>query len=75
MAVWVVRQDAPKRGEWDKLALGNGVAVIDFGLDTDISHFRDRRALEDYLRHNADALYGYRYGPLGRVANCSRFSG
>ena len=71
MAVWVVRQDAPKWGEWDKLALENGVAVIDFGLDTEISNFRDRRALEDYLRQNAHALYRYKSGPAGRVRNAA----
>ena len=38
MAVWVVRQDAPKWGAWDKIALENGVVVIDFGLETDISN-------------------------------------
>ena len=37
MAVWVVRQDSPKSGGWDRIALENGVAVIDFGLQTDIS--------------------------------------
>ena len=67
MAVWVVRQDAPKWGAWDKIALENGVVVIDFGLETDISNFRDRRAVEDYLRQNAHALYGYRSGPPRRV--------
>ena len=67
MAVWVVRQSAPKWGAWDKIALENGVVVIDFGLETDISNFRDRRAMEDYLRQNAHALYGYRSGPPGRV--------
>ena len=66
MAVWVVRQDAPKWGAWDKIALENGVVVIDFGLETDISNFRDRRAMEDYLRQNAHALYGYRSGPPRR---------
>ena len=67
MAVWVVRQDAPTWGVWDKIALENGVAVIDFGLDTEISNFGDRRALADYLRQNADDLYGYRSGRPGRV--------
>ena len=54
-------------GAWDKIALENGVVVIDFGLETDISNFRDRRAVEDYLRQNAHALYGYRSGPPRRV--------
>ncbi len=72
MAVWVVRQDAPKFGVWDKIALDNGVAVIDFGLDTDISKFADRNELASYLRRNAHALYGYRSGPLGRVRNAAR---
>ena len=67
MAVWVVRQDAPKWGAWDKIALENGVAVIDFGLETDISQFPDRQALANHLRSNAHALYGYRSGPPGRV--------
>ena len=67
MAVWVVRQSEPKGGAWDKIALENGVVVIDFGLETDISNFRDRRAMEDYLRQNAHAQYRYRSGPPGRV--------
>ena len=37
MAVWVVRQSEPKWAAWDKIALENGVVVIDFGLETDIS--------------------------------------
>ena len=67
MAVWVVRQDAPKFGGWEKIALENGVAVIDFGLDTDISQFPDRHALANYLRSNAHDLYGYRSGSPRRV--------
>ena len=72
MAVWVVRQDAPKWGAWDKIALENSVAVIDFGLETDISQFPDRQALENHLRSNAHALYGYKSGPPGRVRNAAR---
>ena len=72
MTVWVVRQDAPEWGVWDKLAMGNGVAVIDFGLETDIAQFPDRQALENHLRRNAHALYGYRSGPPGRVRNAAR---
>ena len=71
MAVWVVRQSEPKGGAWDKIALENGVVVIDFGLETDISNFRDRRAMEDYLRQNAHALYRYRSGPPGKGTTCS----
>ena len=71
MAVWVVRQSEPKGGAWDKIALENGVVVIDFGLETDISNFRDRRAMEDYLRQNAHALYGYRSGPPRRVRHAA----
>ena len=67
MAVWVVRQDTPKFGWWDRIALENGVAVIDFGLETDISNFDDPRELASYLRQNAHALYGYKSGPPGRV--------
>ena len=72
MAVWVVRQSAPKFGSWDKIALENGVAVIDFGLETDISKFDDRGELESYLQRNAPALYGYKSGPPGRVQNAAR---
>ena len=72
MAVWVVRQDAPKFGGWDKIAWKNEVAVIDFGLQTDISQFPDRQALANHLRSNAHALYGYRSGPPGRVRNAAR---
>ena len=72
MAVWVVRQDAPKRGAWDKIASENGVVVIDFGLETEIFNFRDRRAVEDHLRQNAHALYGYKSGPPGRAQNAAR---
>ena len=72
MAVWVVRQDAPKFGGRDRIALENGVAVIDFGLETDISQFPDRQALENHLRGNAHDLYGYKSGPLGRVQNAAR---
>ena len=71
MAVWVVRQDAPKFGGWDKMALENGVAVIDFGLETDISNFDGPRELAGYLRQNAHSLYGYNSGPPGRVRNAA----
>ena len=67
MAVWVVRQDSPKWGGWDRIALENGVAVINFGLETDISQFPDRQALANHLRSNAHDLYGYRSGPPKRV--------
>lgn len=72
MTVWVVRQDAPEWGEWDKLALNTGVAVIDFGLETDIDRSPDRQALEDHLRTAAHDLYGYRSGPPRRVSNAAR---
>lgn len=72
MAVWVVRQDAPKFGGWDTIALENGVAVIDFGLKTDISIFGDHRELAGYLRRNAHSVYGYKSGPPGRVRNAAR---
>ena len=72
MAVWVVRQDAPKFGWWDRIALENGVAVIDFGLKTDISIFDGPSELAGHLRQNAHALYGYKSGPPGRVQNAAR---
>lgn len=72
MTVWVVRQDAPEWGAWDKLAWDNGIAVIDFGLETDIDRYPDRQALEDHLRRAAHDLYGYRSGPPGRVSNAAR---
>ena len=72
MAVWVVRQDAPKFGGWDRIALENGVAVIDFGLQTDISIFDSPLELAGHLRQNAHALYGYKSGPPGRVQNAAR---
>ena len=72
MTVWVVRQDAPEWGEWDKLARDNGVAVIDFGLEMDIDRFPDRQALEDHLWRAAHDLYGYRSGPPRRVSNAAR---
>ena len=67
MAVWVVRQDAPKYGGWEKIALENGVAIIDFGLEADISQVPDRQALAKHLRSNAHDLYGYRSGSPRRV--------
>ena len=72
MTVWVVRQDAPKFGGWDRIALENGVAVIDFGLKADISIFDGPLELAGHLRQNAHALYGYRSGPPGRVQNAAR---
>ena len=72
MAVWVVRQVAPKFGRWSTIASDNGVAVKDFGLDTDISNFDDPGELESYLQRNAHALYGYRSAPPGRVRNAAR---
>ena len=71
MAVWVVRQDAPEYGSWDELALDQRVAVIDFGLTTDISRFPDRRTLADHLRRTAHDLYGYRSGPPRRVSRAA----
>lgn len=73
MAVWVVRQDSPQSGAWDDLALANGVAVIDFGLDEGgIDRFPDRLTLEIHLLRNAPDVYGYRLAGPGRVRNAAR---
>ena len=67
MAVWVVRQDSPKSGEWNEFAVANEVADIDFWLQTNIDRSPHRQALEHHLLHNAPDAYGYRFAPTGRV--------
>ena len=59
MAVWVVRAGRAKTGDFEDEAFGSGVALINFGMQRDLSEFSTYEAVRDHLLHHAPALYEY----------------
>ena len=59
MSVWVVRAGTARHGDFECIAFGMGVAVVNFGLCGDISAFANQQELRDHLRAAAPALYLY----------------
>ena len=60
MAVWVVRAGWAKTGNFEFIAFGRNVAVVNFGLHGNISDFPTQRELREYLLAHAPRFYEYR---------------
>ena len=59
MAAWVVRAGYAKDGWYEPIAFGRAVAVIDFGLERDISEFASQQVVRDHLLAHAHPRYRY----------------
>ena len=59
MAAWVVRAGFAKTGDFEFIAFGRNVAVINFGLHGNVSDFPTKQELRGHLLARAPDWYGY----------------
>ena len=59
MSAWVVRAGFAKTGDFESIAFGRNVAVINFGLHGNVSDFPTQQELRGHLLAHAPDWYGY----------------
>ena len=59
MSAWVVRAGFAKTGDFEFIAFGRNVAVINFGLHGNVSDFPTQQELRGHLLAHAPDWYGY----------------